>query len=165
MSSRHSLHNSSLANGFTLIEMIVSISILLLVLGGGMAAYINFNDKQTLQAATRRVEVILRTAQKRARSGDTPAGCDQLESYSVSIVSGSQTVTTTANCSNTDIITSTETLPSIIVVPSNAQVIFSRGAGGVLGDGVLDFQIEGVAYQVTISSGGGINAVEIEKGK
>ena len=48
--------------GFTLIELLVTSAIIMILAGSGLAAYNNFNDKQTLDAATAELKNNLRMA-------------------------------------------------------------------------------------------------------
>lgn len=72
------------ALGFTLLEMIITVSIVLIVFGGGLAAFIRFNDKQRVQATANEVKQFIKSAQTRARVRDNPnqAGCT-LQGYRV----------------------------------------------------------------------------------
>lgn len=56
--------------GFTLIELLVVIGITVLLVGGGIAAYNNFNQNQILSQAAATLKMDLRDAQNRALSGE-----------------------------------------------------------------------------------------------
>ena len=56
------IHNTSLRRGFTLIELLVTSAIIMILVGGSLAAYNNFNDKQTLDAAAAELKNNLRMA-------------------------------------------------------------------------------------------------------
>lgn len=71
--------------GFTLIEMIITVSIMLVILGGSIAAFINFNDKQVVQATASEVKQVLKSARTKARvrdNTDQAGGC-VLQGYKV----------------------------------------------------------------------------------
>ena len=70
--------------GFTLIEMIVTVSIILVVFGAALAAFIRFNDKQVVQTTVSSVHQFLESARTRARVRDNAdqAGCT-LQGYKV----------------------------------------------------------------------------------
>jgi prepilin-type N-terminal cleavage/methylation domain-containing protein len=57
------------SRGFSLIELLVVISIMMLVLGGGIATYMSFNEKQTVLEATNQLRSYLLQAQSKARNG------------------------------------------------------------------------------------------------
>lgn len=61
--------------GFTIIELLVVISIMLVVLGGGIAAFSVFNDKQQITTAAKDLQTMLRSAQVKARSGEGAGDC------------------------------------------------------------------------------------------
>jgi prepilin-type N-terminal cleavage/methylation domain-containing protein len=70
------------ARGFTLIEMLVSIAIGLIMIAVGIAGYLDFNQRQKILNSAKEFEVILQTAQTKARLGDL-GGCDVLAAYIV----------------------------------------------------------------------------------
>lgn len=71
--------------GFTLIELLVAISILLLLMGLGIANYISFNDRQQLIQSAEQVREAIADAQNSARSGKL-RGCNRLVAYRVDIL-------------------------------------------------------------------------------
>lgn len=75
--------------GFTLIEVVVTATILVAVVGGGISGLIAFNEKQTLVGAARQLQAFMRAAQTRAGAQDVPAGCEtggnKLWAYRVSV--------------------------------------------------------------------------------
>lgn len=68
--------------GFSLIELLVSIAILLLLLGMGIAGYISFNDRQKLSQSAELVREAVESAQVSARSGKM-RGCSSLVAYQI----------------------------------------------------------------------------------
>lgn len=73
--------------GFTLIEMLVAITIMLLLFGIGIVSYLRFDSRQQLIQAGEELKSDLRIAQARARTGDRPDGCDRLLAYEVAFTS------------------------------------------------------------------------------
>lgn len=142
--------------GFTLIEMLVSVTILIVVVGGGLAGYIQFNDRQSLVTAGNRVESLMRTAQKRARVGDTPAGCDRLISYNMVFSAASPDVQMQAECNNTTITVMTESLPGSVIAATSNTIKFNVLAGGVDNPGLVLLQGSDGSQVIEVSSGGGI---------
>lgn len=55
--------------GFTLIELLVVTSIISIITGGGLASYVQFNNKEKLKAAALEVKTYLRKAQANALAG------------------------------------------------------------------------------------------------
>ncbi|HQM16044.1 MAG TPA: prepilin-type N-terminal cleavage/methylation domain-containing protein, partial [Candidatus Woesebacteria bacterium] len=70
-------------NGFTLVELLVAIGVLLLLLGVGIANYLDFNDRQQLVQAAQLVREAFADAQNSARTGKL-GGCEALHAYRVS---------------------------------------------------------------------------------
>lgn len=102
----YTLHPNS---GFTLIELMVVVVITALLVGGGVAAYNNFNQNQILNQAASTLKTNLRDAQNRALSGEKvcgPGACGgtnsicgdetgelPLDGWQVTFSSGSYTMT------------------------------------------------------------------------
>jgi len=151
--------------GFTLIELMITITITMLMLGGGIAAYIRFNDRQTLQGAAKQLQTQMRSAQKKARVGDIPSGCDRLVDYRVSMVAGESDVNLDATCTNQTIRISTTTLNSSVSVNSDFVIAFKVLHGGaeyITGDGNINLISETYHYQFQVTPGGSVEAGTIE---
>ena len=74
--------------GFTLIEVIVSVSIALLATGLIIANYNSYNDVATLKQAALTLKNDLRFIQSKAITGEKPpAGCSQLIGWTISFTS------------------------------------------------------------------------------
>jgi prepilin-type N-terminal cleavage/methylation domain-containing protein len=69
-------------NGFSLIELLVSVAIGLLLISLGIAGYVNFNERQKVINSARELETVFQAAQVKAQSGDL-GGCTQLDEYKV----------------------------------------------------------------------------------
>lgn len=67
-------HKSS---AFSLIELLVSVTIILLMVGGAIVGYTNYTEKQRLVAAAEKLQSGLREAQNMARIGYL-GSCDEL---------------------------------------------------------------------------------------
>lgn len=62
--------------GFSFIELMITVSIMVVVVGGGIASFTTFNDRQTVATANKELQTILRSAQTKARVRETPPECD-----------------------------------------------------------------------------------------
>ncbi len=114
---------------FTLIELLVVTSIAMLTLGGGLAAYIEFDEGQQLQRAADQFESRLVLARKQARAGDKPDGCQRLESISVNFTI--DRYNRSAYCNNADIVLEQYTLPTGVSIQGSGIMAFGVLHGGV----------------------------------
>ncbi len=74
--------------GFTLIELIVTVGVVLLIAGGVVANYNNYTDNQRLKQAALTLKSDLRFVQTKAFSAEKPGlGCSELVGYVISFTS------------------------------------------------------------------------------
>ncbi len=134
----------STRRGFTFIELLVTVAIMITVLGGGLVGYIQFNEKQTVLEAAKRTQSLFRAARSKAQARDTPVGCavpdsTALYGFQVSAEStapgstvelsawcGSSQGTATAHSPATD----SFQLPSGVSVESEFAVVYYTLHGG-----------------------------------
>lgn len=96
--------------GYTLIEVLISVGILIILFFGGYGAYRQFAKRQALSNAYKETRTDLNLARERASSGEKPSGCvGTLRGYKVSF---SPTQYTVATVCDTDVAIRTNTLPS-----------------------------------------------------
>lgn len=112
--------------GFTLLELIIVIALMALTVGGAVATYRQFNDKQRVVSEAKQLIALLRTAQRRISVGDKPAACAgrNLNGYTVS--GSNSTYTLTVQCASmANITVSTKTMASDmqIFAPFSVQFI------------------------------------------
>ena len=69
--------------GFTLIELIVTVSIILLLVLGAMANYFEFDSKQKMLSEVRNLVAFIDKARSKAMAQEYPVGCVGLVSYGV----------------------------------------------------------------------------------
>ena len=149
-----------------MIELMVTVIIMMLMLGGGISAYITFNERQTLSGDVKSLQTFLRSAQKKARVGDLPSGCEHLQSYLVSMDVGSSQANMVAQCTNDDYVVDTLYLNDSIELDSNFDVEFKVLHGGAsfpTGDGTILLTTTNYQYQFVVSPGGSIDDSGIEK--
>jgi prepilin-type N-terminal cleavage/methylation domain-containing protein len=84
--------------GFTLIELMITIVIVVLLSGGALAAYLNFNKSQTMQNDARRVLSELNRIRTMATSQQYPVGCTSLKGVKVEGVAEGTELTVTTQC-------------------------------------------------------------------
>jgi type II secretory pathway pseudopilin PulG len=141
---------------FTLIEMLVVITIMMLMLGGGIAAYINFNENQQLLSAAKQMQTYLRGLQKKSRVGDRPDGCTRLYSYTLTVAANSNLVFMQANCENGDFDTDNYTLGGGVTALNEIEVSFKVLQGGATSQGNIILVKNTDRYQFQVTPGGEI---------
>lgn len=157
--------------GFTIIELLVVISIVLLTIGAGISGFINFNDRQQVQTTVKDVQELMRSAQIKARSGEGANDCgvtNKLKGYQVT--SDISAVILNRICVNpsTNVVTSTTersrvTLNKVTVTrsPSNTITFLALKGGVDLGGGVpilvtVTGQYSSASYQFQVLTTGEI---------
>jgi prepilin-type N-terminal cleavage/methylation domain-containing protein len=144
-------------SGFTLIELLIAVSILLLITGSGIASYITLNDRQTLITSAKDLQSYMRAAQKKARSGDKPTGCDTLNSYSLTSAGSSPTVVTLkAECESGSFSSDTLSFPLSISLQSPLTMQFLVLSGGVTNSGTVVLVGKTKTYTFDVNAGGEI---------
>lgn len=171
-------------HGFTLVEMIVTISIMLMVAGGGIAAFINFNDKQNVQVAVKDLQTLLRAAQTKAKVGENAESCRtnylptvlSLRSYRVNIDQDTNTAILSAVCTDRKFapfgrieyiersrINFDSNVTARIQGGGNLDVEFLTLLGGVDGAGIVEIsRLGNYTYEFEISPGGEIREGEFQ---
>jgi prepilin-type N-terminal cleavage/methylation domain-containing protein len=154
------LFSRSAALGFTMIELLVSVSILVLLMGGGIAGFINLNDRQTLVNSGKEVQLMMRSAQKKARVGEKPTGCDRLVGYSVVVGSGSfSEAELRAECDNGSYVRQTYVFPNNVIVENAVSMRFVVLHGGVEGAGTVSITFGTRRLSFDVGKGGDISEV------
>lgn len=146
-------------SGFTLIELLIVTTIILTILGGGMAAFLAFNQKQAVLGAAKELQSDLRLAQGLARVRETPEGCGQLSGYIVRTqdLDEIKQVQIIADCSSGEVEQHNFTLPAGVTLSDDLEMTFLGLHGGVTGAGVIQvINGQGLIYQFEVDSGGEI---------
>jgi prepilin-type N-terminal cleavage/methylation domain-containing protein len=152
--------------GYTLIEILVSLTIVGLIFGIGYVNFRDFSRRQALAGVARSIKGDLRLAQEQALAGKKPTSAfcnspNQLNGYNFRVIS-SQSYQLEANCSGGSVMTKTGTLPSDISVstPSPNPITFKiLGQGTNLSaDATLTLTQARTANSatITVTSGGEI---------
>jgi len=149
-------------SGFTLIEMMVAIAIMIILTGMGIAGFIRFNDRQEVSNAAKQVQHIMRSAQSKARVKELPSGCTNLFSYEVHR-SGGGPINVRANCqSGVNASLSSWTVPAnLSVTPSSFSVKFRtlHGSAEISGGTSLTINVikgSEYNYEFVVNNGGEI---------
>ena len=113
--------------GYTLIEILVVLTIIGILFGFGYISYRDFQRRQSLLGAAKSLQGDLRLAQEQALAGYKPTGCSQsLGSFDFKVSGNSYTVT--ASCgSQTVVVKGPVSLPADIVLtaPSPNPIKFN----------------------------------------
>jgi len=147
--------------GFTLLELIISVGIVLVLTGIGVANYRIYTDKETLRQTVATIKSDLRLAQTKAIAGQKPvnASCTELFGYKVSFSTSSYTIV--PDC--TEGISSADAL--VITLPNgmtfaesliNTSFLFYPLSGGtsLSDDLVLQVTLGAQALTITVTQGG-----------
>lgn len=86
------------SHGFTLIEIIVSVALLLLLSGLFVASYNGFNNTQAVKQAASNLINDLQAVRASATFGVKPTGCDTLLGYQVNFAAAGTSYTSVAFC-------------------------------------------------------------------
>lgn len=114
----------STPHGFTIIELLVTITALALFLGLSLGFYTTFNEQKKLKNDTLEFVETLESAKQKIMSGDKPnPGC-QLASVTVSYSNASQTYSMNAQCPTDVPIISNKTLSQNTNFTSTGSVTF-----------------------------------------
>jgi prepilin-type N-terminal cleavage/methylation domain-containing protein len=132
--SKTKKQSSGKKKGYTLIEILVSLSVIGIIFTFGYVSYRDFSRRQALADAAKLIQGDLRFAQQNALSGQKPDGCGSnttLESYGFDVISQNG-YSIEANCGSSPISVKDVTMPAGIAlsVPSPNPLEFK-----VLGEG------------------------------
>lgn len=156
-------------SGFTVMELLVVMGVIIILFSIGLAAFNRFNRRQVVEQVTRNLESDLRLAQSKAVAQEKPGGwCDgageTLVGYRLRFTSETQYVIE-AICSNADEYPKTiktVNLPEEIEGIKDTDVLFKVLTKGV--DEPTTFILTGydtIQGEVTVEGGGNIETEEI----
>ena len=152
---------------FTLIEMMVAVTVMGIITVVGVASYRQFNERQKVVTAGKEVITLLRDTQKKAKSGERPTECDTpyrvLDGYKMRVTVATSQVDIIAMCRGLDVITDTVLLTNDAIFSAGGEYIFNGLSGGVDGAGVITVTDINLvhSYEVEITDSGAINDLGI----
>lgn len=119
--------------GFTVIELLVAVSIFIVLATIGMVSYSDFNRRQQITQSAKEVQTFLRSAQKKARVGERPAGCSSLRGYRVQAHASLLRLILSAECAGATPLVEIATfeLPHNTRLSAATDISFNVLAGGV----------------------------------
>lgn len=149
--------------GFTLIELMVVLSVMAILGTLGIAGFTTYNQVQILQSATSDVVSVLNLAKSRAQSQIKPSSlcpAGTLTGYSV-IIAGNKKYTLHLRCSSTGDIKISEQdkiLPQGLSFDSNPSFFFPIQTGGVQAAGQIVILGFGRSKTIIVNSLGGVSS-------
>ncbi len=120
-----------LPSGFTLVELIVAVSIFMILTTIGFVSYSDFNRRQQIVQSAKNVQLVFREAQKKARVGEKPEGCDSLRGYRVQSAANLLSLNLIGVCVNGSYTVKTVELPHQTQLSAAVDLTFNVLAGGV----------------------------------
>ncbi len=155
--------------GFTLIELIVVIAIIILMSGMSLAAYFRFGQRQAAMNDARNFATEMRKVQAMAKNLVYPAGCaSRLERYRLKadcVGEGCTTMTTSAICSGVEILVkANEEVLTKVFFTDTVDVYFGAGTGAISQVGEFPIQNSNDPYTVVVKTdaNGNISIKEYE---
>ena len=144
--------------GFTLIELIVVLAVAAVISVIGIAAFVSYNQTQSLNTAAADIANMFNVAKSRAASGvkptTAPCSVQTLNGYRISIIASS-TYQLDAVCPSGTSNILTNTLPSTIIFTSPSTAFtFSVLTGGFSGAGTIVLSGFGQSKTITVDSSG-----------
>lgn len=143
------------SHGFTLIEIMVSVGVLLLLSGLFIAGYNRFNDTQKVQQAAATLIRNLQAVRTKAAFGTKPTGCDTLVGYTVKFPDLA-TYTAQAVCQVGEIPeVTTYTLPTgVTFSPTPGSITFYALGRGASADQTITIIGAGTTMKVSVFTSG-----------
>lgn len=163
---------SEKCNGFTIIELVVAFSVIIVLSLAGIAASVSYSRAQSLTTAVQELKSVLNQAKSYAQSQYKPDECEDyaLEGYKVTINESSDEYALFPICGDVDLEMSKKSLPNDVEFGeaagnSSGYFTFPVLTGGINGDGLSSspWEIRLISSQesdrfkiITISSNGSI---------
>lgn len=149
--------------GYTLVEILVATVLMLTIVGGAIAAYRGYDERQKLVNAGRELANVLRDIQQKARIGDKPTQCpSNLESWLIEFTvdaSNNYFYSIEASCGGEDIAKRNYQLSQAYGVMFDSmpgQISFEVLTGKPDNNYTLDLTKDARTYRIEVSSGGAI---------
>ena len=152
--------------GFTLIEIVVSVGIVLAVIGAIIVNYNSYNDRQTLKQAGLTLKNNLRFAQTKALSGEKPpSGCTELSGWTVTFAGGTYAIQAQCDPEGSQGPGTSVSLPaSISFSPVPAALTFRTLSQGTTLVSPVTITVAGFSqtYSLEVSPGGDISDIGLQ---
>lgn len=143
-------------SGFTLVELLVTFSVITLLFTIGFASYQEFNRRQIVSQAGKELKENLRLAQSKASSGEKPTGCTgTLNGWQV-VFQDTSSYQIQAVCPNTVNFKTVPYPPGVAKTAGPPKVFFKVLSRGVDNSGTITISGFGTRARVTVTSAGEI---------
>lgn len=159
------------AGGFTVIELLVVVAVLVLLSGGAIVSYLKFSERRQATADAQSVVQYLRTVQKKASAVEVPPGAAGLTDYEV-IVSP-HAMQTTVHCVNgcgsgldTYVYRPTFADTTLTWSPASSIVFIARTGGISVAGGTATINTcsHSIGYLITVNQNGVIDGPKLNSG-
>jgi len=129
--------------GFTLIEVMAVTAMILILAGGSVAAYLNFNKNQSMDSDARSLISEIYRVRNLASSMQYPAGCTSLKGYNIKSDVGLTGLLLSVSCDPDNVIFPVVEVLSVSVFTNAIDLSFLPGSG---------YLANGVDQQITIKN-------------
>lgn len=148
--------------GFSLIELLVVISILALISVAGVASFVSFNNRQVIDGAVSDVANFYILGRQRALSQVRPEQCastDSLRGYQVVVSTSQQTYQLNGLCGNNSYVVSQKTLPPNVSFDNTSptSVVFNVPSANTASQATVTINGYGKSNRIIIESSGAIS--------
>lgn len=146
-------------NGFTLIEVLVAVSIMIALMSGAIASYRIFVPRQQVLQSARNAQQAFLFAQKKARVGEKPSGCNTLRGYAVRGNISATSLNIYAVCVSGEYLVTNISFVGTARLEQNVNVTLKVLTGGTATGSDVTVIITNTAYRYSfvVHSGGGIS--------
>jgi len=117
--------------GFTLIELMIVMTVVVFIFGGSIAAFLKFNSTQSLLNDARQVSSELNRARTMAASQQYPTGCISLKGVSVTSDVNMTGMTVTTRCGSGNFPGEVNKILTSSIFISSVDITFLPGSGYV----------------------------------
>ncbi|MCC6711198.1 MAG: hypothetical protein IT416_02485 [Candidatus Pacebacteria bacterium] len=136
--------NSKQLLGFSLIELLVAVTVMMILLSGALAFFLDYLDKRAVNNSVDEIKTYFQRALSDAKSGSL-GGCDQLNGYRVTSAQAANIVTVTlqADCTvgTPNPAVTFDLAPNVSVTPNLNMIFKVLNAGVELPGGVASQDI------------------------
>lgn len=149
--------NTAHSSGFTLIELMVSITIMIILSGLSIAAYFRFSQRQASMNDARNFATEMRKVQALAKNLVYPTGCINLVGYRLvsdcSMSEDCKKMSYAASCGNGEFtIVTHEPVLETAFFTYNVSILFAAGTGNINPGAVGDYSLTNSSdpYQIVV---------------